>query len=259
MNDSNNNGFDVNSVINGTPNGTAPQNPVNTTVGYQTSQPVPPVQGQNINSMNMNATPDPNAQINENLKRVQIDSNYKPPSKFKVFLLIVFFIFLIAFVIFLPDISSYINLYKAGKLNEVNEEITTGKLTCTLSSNTTNLDLDYVRVFIYTDKMLDRAEFTLTTRGDPTQDEATLDELNEKCQTLSTHVKSIDGVSVSCDYSDGKLVEKQAYTFANIDKEQLTAAFAEIGGTYPEFSAGQDIDSIEKTMLQGGYSCFKEK
>ena len=43
---------------------------------------------------------------NDKLKEVEI--NYTPPSKGKIFLLVVFFILLIGFVIFLPDISKMI-------------------------------------------------------------------------------------------------------------------------------------------------------
>ena len=251
----NDNGFDINSIINGTPSNT----PNNTSIPDQSN--VTPQS--NISSAdneainNMTAAEDDNAMVNEKLKRVEID--YKPPGKFKIFLMILLFIFIIAFVLFLPEISSYINLYKAGKLNQINEEITSGKLTCTLKSNTANLDMEYVRVFYFSDLSLYGAEFTLTTRGDPTQDEKTLDGLNEKCVKLNQHTKSLNGISVGCDYSDGKLVERQKFEYASINKEEIDSAFAEVGGTLPEFRNGQDITEIEKKMNSAGYSCLKEK
>lgn len=194
-------------------------------------------------------------QINEKLKRVETD--YKPPSKFKIAMLIIFFILLLAFVIFLPDLSSLVARYKAGEFNKIDNKITSGKLKCTLSSNTTNLDMDYERLFTYTDNGLDKAEYTITTKGDPTQDEATLNEMNQKCQLLSTHTKGLDGVSVSCNYYDGKLVERQSFNYLSLDADSVDSAFSEAGGTYPEFSAGQDMDKIEKTMNAAGYSCTR--
>lgn len=259
----NDNGFDINSIINGTPSNTVnntpnnnqaqPANQVPFTTGVAESVPAANTDGVN----NMTAPDDPNAMVNEKLKKVEID--YKPPGKYQMFLLIVFFFFIIGFAFFLPEISSFINLYKSGKLNEVNEEITTGKITCKLESNTANLDMSYVRVFYFEEKMLRSAEFTLTTRGDPTQDEKTLDALNLKCTTLSEHSKAVNGLNVKCEYDGSKLVETQTYKYASINEDEINAAFAEIGGTVPEFSDGEDIDKIEHSMNAAGYSCFKEK
>ena len=48
-------------------------------------------------------------------------------------------------------------------------------------------------------------------------------------------------------------------TTLSIDESEINSAFAEIGGTVPEFSNGEDIDKIEHSMNAAGYSCFKEK
>jgi len=265
----NDNGFDINSIINGTSSNNTNNNTNND--GGMTNQIPGGVQqptsrvpfttgGPESNggiTSNITTPDDPNGMINEKLKKVEID--YKPPSKYQTFLLIVFFIFIIGFAFFLPEISSYINLYKSGKLNEVNEEITTGKLTCTLKTSTANLDMDYVRIFYFDAKALTKAEFTLTTRGDPSQDEQTLNELNSKCEKLKEHAKGINGLDVKCNYSDGKLIEEQLYRYSSINPEDLSAAFAEAGGSVPEFTDGEDIDKIEHNLNSAGYSCFKEK
>ena len=272
-NDNNNSNFDINSIINGTPGSNPNDTGVNQFPGGVVQQNVNPnvetqqvpfTTGENIPNMNtdtinnMSSGDDPNAMINENLKKVEIHE-YKPPGKYQMFLLIVFFIFIILFAVFLPEISTFINLYKSGKLNQVEEEITTGKLTCTLKSNTANLDMDYVRVFYFDSKMLTKAEFSLTTRGDATEDEKTLDDLKTKCEKLKEHSKYAGGFTVSCESSTGKVVETQSYNYASIDESEINSAFAEIGGTVPEFSNGEDIDKIEHSMNAAGYSCFKEK
>ena len=198
-----------------------------------------------------------NGEVNntENLKRVEI--NYTPPSKFKMFLLVVFLVGLIVFVLFLPDINTMVNKYKAGK--QVNEIITTGTMNCSFKTHTAELDKEYVRVFDFTDSKLEKADYTITTKGDPSLDEATLTEMNKKCVGLEEEVDSLTGITVSCKYSDGKLVERQIFEFQAIDKEQIDAAFAEAGGEYPEFSYNQDISEVERTMLAAGYSCVRNK
>ncbi len=200
---------------------------------------------------------DPGAVVNEDLKKVEI--NYTPPSKFKVFMMIFFFILLIAFVIFLPEITSYVHLIQSGKLNQEEEKITTGKMTCTLKNHTTNLDKDYNVVFSFAGNKLEKTQITVTTKGDVTLDEEILDEINNTCEQLSKNVKNINGVSVSCDYIEGKVTEYQNFDLANINAEQLDSAFTEAGGNQPNYTYGQDMDSIEKNMKISNYECTRTR
>lgn len=191
----------------------------------------------------------------EKLKRIQVE--YKPPSKFKTALLIIFFIALVGFVIFLPEIQALIAEYQAGPMTV--EEITTGKLVCTLSTSTLNLDKDVTRTFNYEDRKLKSAKFESITRGDPTLDEETLDEMNGVCEGLHTYVEGISGVSVICNYEEGKLTQKESFDYSSYDSEKVTAAYVEAGGTLVEFALDEDIDQIMKMMRQGGFTCEKEK
>ena len=102
-------------------------------------------------------------------------------------------------------------------------------------------------------------QLTITTRGDVTQDEAVLDNLNQTCEQLSKNVKKINGVSVTCDYVDGKLVESQHFELSGINAEQLDSAFTEAGGTQPNYTYGQNIDSIENNMKASNYECIRTK
>lgn len=220
------------------------------------------VQTGNINSssqpLNNNLGGGEGAVVNENLKTVEV--NYKPPSKFKTFMMIMLFVFFIAFVIFLPDINSYVNQVLAGKNEKKEEIITTGKLECNLKTNTTNLDIEYKRIFGFTDNKIDNAKYTIITKGDITLDETTLNTLNDKCLLIKGNTSNLEGVSIECNYQEGKLVEEQNFNLRKFDKEKIDAAFSEAGGTYPaEFEAGDDIAVIEKTMLQAGYSCGRKK
>jgi hypothetical protein len=209
------------------------------------------------NNSSDNLKRDTNDIDNEKLKHVEIE--YTPPSKAKTILLVLFFVFLLGFIIFLPDIQSMVSKYKAGAYNTVDDTITTGKLECSLNSSTANLDLDYDRVFNFTDSKLEKATFTLVTKGDITLDEATLDELNVKCEQLATNVDSLSGISVSCSYKDGELTEKQVFTYSSVNMDEVDSAFSEAGGVLPTFEYQQDIDEIEKTMNAAGYTCSREK
>ncbi len=83
----------------------------------------------------------------EKKEEVKKEVEYKPTSTANTVALIIFFIALIAFVVFLPNIQTMIQEYKDGP--QVIEEIYTGTLECTLESNTVNLDRKIKRIFKY--------------------------------------------------------------------------------------------------------------
>ena len=200
---------------------------------------------------------DEGAIVNENLKKVEIE--YKPPSKAKTFGLIFLFVMLIAFVIFLPDISNIISQFQSKGELEEDVVITTGRLSCDLNNSTTNLDRNYEYTFTFKDSKLEKSDLTITTRGDVSLDETELNQLASSCREIQDLTKSMKGFSVSCDYSVGKLVERQIYDLQNVDMEQVTSAFAESGGSHPEYLYGEDINLIERNMISSGYSCRRQR
>lgn len=192
-------------------------------------------------------------------KMKQAEANYKPPSKFKMFILIVFFILLIAFVLYLPTINSMVIRYKNGDFNEVSqEEITSGKLICDLSTSDENLDYNYTDEFTFKDGKLKKTKLTKIIRGDITLDEATLDDMAKKCELIAANAKNINGATIKCDYTDGKLTERQTFDLEVLDVEQITSAFSEAGGQYLTYRYDQDIDEIEKEMYASRFECKKE-
>ena len=191
----------------------------------------------------------------EKFKKAQ--ENYKPPGKFKTFILLVFFALLIAFIIFLPEIQAFVAEYKSG--NQTVEEITTGKLVCTIDSNTVNLDKSVERIFSFTDKKLESAKFTTTIRGDITKDADALDELANQCNLIKQGVAGIDGITVGCEYEEGKIVEREHFDYKTFDIEKVRSAYTEAGGDVVEFEYGYDIDKVMTSMRQGGFTCNKEK
>lgn len=203
-----------------------------------------------------NAPKDENAVVNEKLKKVEVE--YTPPSNFKIGLMIAFFIFLIAFVLFLPEITSIINL-RFSKDNEPKwEKITNGRLYCYLNTNTTNLDKRYEYSFSFSDNKLEKLEYTVTTKGDPTLDAKALDNLAGICKQLSQDTEAIVGVTVRCKNMEGKLVETQSFELKDLDMAEVRSSYAEAGGTNPEYPYGQDMDIIESSLKASGYDCNRE-
>ncbi len=197
------------------------------------------------------------AMENQKLKKVEVE--YKPPSKFKMGVMIFFFILILAFIIFLPEVTTFLSELKpGGQNNTTTEDITTGKLVCTLDTSTKNLDKSYVRTFGFTDNKLEKVTMETITKGDIDEDALTLDKLNNNCNTIKEGVLSLDGVEVECDYRNGKLTETEVFDLNAYDYESVKAAYTEAGVDMVKYEFGEDINSIKTSMLQGGFSCEKK-
>ncbi len=179
----------------------------------------------------------------------------KPVSKFKYASMIIFFIFMFALVFFLPDITNYINIKKDLKAQENAPAITTGLLTCRLDRTTDIFNISYTAQFSFTDSKLNKLSYVTSTEGDAIVDSDQLDSLLNKCKLLQNEVGSLAGVKVSCNQSEGTVVETQDFTYSLINKESINSAYIEAGGVYPEFENEQNIDVIEKNMSASGYKC----
>ena len=186
------------------------------------------------------------------------NEEYKPNSKFKSFMLFVFFAALIAFIIFLPQIQSFISTHSGGGAKEASK-IVTGKLVCELKTNTENLNIEYKSIFSMTDNKLYGLEHSVSTKGDRNLDAETLDGLNEKCEKLKDATADINGISVSCKYDNTTITQTEDFTYSELEADKLDAAFAEAGGTYSGFDEGQDMDAIEKEMKANGYTCNRKE
>ena len=183
---------------------------------------------------------------------------YKPPSKFKIFLLVIFMLFIIGLVAFLPEVDSYVKRYLGMTTDPKSNEITTGRLICktTDSNNVFNYNYDYV--FAYTDKKLDLLTYTNTTKGSK-EDAELLETRYNECKVLSSHSDGIEGVTVTCELKESSVIEKQIIDYNKYDRDQMISAFVEAGGNYPDFELGADIDVISKRMVAANYLCEKSK
>lgn len=186
------------------------------------------------------------------------NEEYKPNSKFKSVMLFLFFAGLIAFIIFLPQIQSFISTYSDGGYEEA-PKIVNGKLVCELKTNTENLNVEYESIFSMSDNKLFALKHSVSTKGDRNLDAETLDALNEKCEKLKDATAEVKGLSVSCKYDNTTITQTENFTYNELEEEKLDAAFAEAGGTYSGFDKNQDMDAIEKEMKQNGYTCNRQE
>lgn len=178
--------------------------------------------------------------------------------KLRTFFLILLFGGLLAMVIFLPDISRYIQTQKYLK-TEAEQVITTGTLKCEFENSSEDLDYNYSLDFAFADSKLTRLTYLTEIRGDINLDAEKLDSLKNECDQLALNAEQLSGVSVSCGINGSVLTKKQTLNYAAIDVNEAISAYMEAGGVYPDYENGQSIDDIEKEMNASGYSCERIK
>ena len=186
------------------------------------------------------------------------EKEYKPPSKAKTIIMILFFIGIIAFIIFLPEVESFLRLNVFNRPQE-EQEITSGTLLCTIEDNTVNLTIERTREFDFIDNKLEKARFTTVTKGDSTSDEDTLTNTYNKCKNIKEGTDSLTGVSISCVQEEGKVSSTESFDFSKYDVEKVSAAYSEAGGSILEYDYQTNIDSIMTAMQRSGFSCEKQK
>ena len=192
------------------------------------------------------------------MKEVKVEPGKSTGSKFQTFMLILLFGGLFLMIIFLPQISEFIELKKYEN-SQIQEVITTGTLKCTLDDSTDKFDLTYSLDFSFTDSRLTRLNYVLETRGDAKLDEAELEALKTKCDKLALSAKQLSGISVSCYEESGSVTQKQVFNYTSIDVDEAMTAYVEAGGNYPDYENGQDISEVEKNMNASGFTCERIK
>ena len=241
----------INSSVNTSGNTTVP---ISSAVNQNSAVPTSPVNNQNNTEVLGAVDNNSNTSSNDN------DDNYvyTPPSKYRYFLLVVFFFVLLGIIVFLPELTQIINLRFSGQNNQP-EVIVDGTLECTLKKTGTSLDVIFNAKFDYTDEKLDKLTFTTTTNGDSKQDNELFNESYNKCQLLKDSTTNINGVAIRCDLKSSSVATVEIVNYNTVDLTKATSAFAEAGGTFPEFESREDISKIERQMNASGYTCDKYK
>ena len=178
------------------------------------------------------------------------------PSTFKRIMAIILFLGFFAMVYFLPEISNMITKYQESK--KPKEVITDGVSTCKLSRTSENLDINTIAKFSIINSKLYKLEYITTTIGDKVEDEEKLKKLNNSCETLKLAAGELNGVTISCSLNNGTNTTKQKLDFEKANADEVSTAYLEAGGVYPEFKKNDNIDKIESKMRSSGYECTRE-
>lgn len=193
---------------------------------------------------------------NQELARKQAEKlKHKEESNFRYIMTFLLFVGLGLLVYFLPNISEYMAVLRAEWEQSKQPPITTGDLVCEMKSTTNKFDITYESRFGFSDSRLNSLIYSVSTRGDITADEDELTALLNECETLENATKNLEGVYVSCALSSSTVHQQQEFNYASLSRENVTTAYVEAGGTYPEFEYLQNIDEIEKIMKASGYTC----
>lgn len=175
------------------------------------------------------------------------------PSTFKRILAIMLFLAFGAIIYFLPEITKFINDYKASKTPK--PVITTGTSICTLSKSNENLDINITASFSIINSKLYKLTYITATKGDKVDDKESLDKLNQECLKLKEEAGELEGVTIACSLNNGINSNKQILDYEKLDATKVTSAYVEAGGVYPEFQKNENIDKIESKMTKAGYNC----
>lgn len=172
-------------------------------------------------------------------------------------LLVLFIIFLFAFVYYLPEISKYIDDYKKAKSGVEDGSMKSGTMTCTLTKdNNDNLSTIYETTFTYTKNKLKKSEQVTSYKlKDDATSTTTLDESETQCQELKSALTGVSGIDVSCSKTAVLQKTTQVIDYTKFNADQVTTNIAEYKGFYPEFQLDQSIAAIRKNLEESGYSC----
>ena len=165
-----------------------------------------------------------------------------------------FFILILLFVVFLPDITEIISKFKDEE-EETTYDYSSGRLLCDYQSNTATLDKDYYYIFYYNIYKLYKAELKVTTRGDSKEDEKDLEAIYNTCENIKKIATEMNGVDVDCLLMDEKVEEQQVFDLSKLDYESFSTKYVEAGGTKMEYKDGQDIRTVQKNLEATGFYC----
>ena len=188
------------------------------------------------------------------------DSNKKSGKKtsnLKMYLAFIFLALLILMIVFLPEINTFVHDFFNKKEAENTPSITSGHLICTLETNDSNFNYEYETDFSFKDSKLYKLTLTTKTVGDLNLDATDLSGLNASCQLLQFQTSKFDGVEVMCDLAGNTFTNTQTLDYEILNRDEVTTAYLEAGGIYPDYKYEENIDDIEKDMNAQNYSCAR--
>ena len=181
----------------------------------------------------------------------------KKTSNLKMYLSFIFLALLILMIVFLPEINTFVHDFFNKKEAENTPSITSGHLICTLETNDSNFNYEYETDFSFKDSKLYKLTLTTKTVGDLNLDATDLSGLNASCQLLQFQTSKFDGVEVMCDLEGNTFTNTQTLDYEILNRDEVTTAYLEAGGIYPDYKYEENIDDIEKDMNAQNYSCAR--
>lgn len=191
-----------------------------------------------------------------NLEKVKVD--YKPPSKFKLFLMFLMFAIILGCILFMDKITLFVATLNQKPVEEevVEDSITSGNLVCDLKTSNETYDLIYSIDISFVNKEIKSFNYDVATKGDKTLDYANLNLLYTNCKGLSGALSTSDnGASLSCDMFEGTVTESHSFDYSKYNSDSVKTLYTQYGISLPSFISDTNIDSVEKSLLDSDYTC----
>ena len=222
-------------------------------------------QNNNINNVNTSnnisnqqTTVLPNTEVNTSVTMTSVDNNQNSNNNnqvpkdgcFKYLLAFIFLIGIIVFVIFLPDISNFIESRKnSGETTE--QKIQNGTLVCTMKKANDNNSYSYEMKMTFSNEKLGTTKFTTIIES---YDNQALIEKKKNCDNASEIAKTINGLSLECRLNDTVFTTIENYDLKTLNTSELTT-YTQASGTYPKFEYDKNIYDIKVSLTKEGYDC----
>ena len=207
-----------------------------------------------------------NANNLENVVPQNANTSSQIPQKkggnFKYVLTVILFIFLFAFVFFLPDISNEIKTYQKKQQQQPftseKQEVNSGTMSCTLNQETGKRNITATVEFTFENKKLKSTNTITKTDLENTatgEDLKALENSAASCEHLETLLEDVSGFSVHCNQTSLSLTKSETVDYETFSLDSIQSNIAEFEGNVPEFQLDQNIDDIESVMASSGYDC----
>lgn len=179
-------------------------------------------------------------------------NNVNQDGCFKSVLAFVFLIAVIVFVIFLPDISEYIeSKRKPAAQRQIENRKVNGTLVCAKNSSTKDIDTDYEIKMIFKNQKLISSRFTTIVES---YDTPVMLDKKTKCDEAVKIAETTNGLDMQCNLEDTVLTVVEEYELKNIKRDDLKS-YINASGTDPKYDYGENIYNIKQALEKEKYNC----
>lgn len=216
------------------------------------------INGTNNNLINQQTTNLPTSEATNNATITQVTNNNQSNTNdvqkdgcFKYLLAFIFLIGIILFVIFLPNITEFIESKKESSSDTSQQTVKNGTMICTKVKAGDNTSYDYEMKMTFNDEKLGTTKLTTTIES---YDSKAMTEKKQNCDKASEVAKTINGLTLECRLNDTVLTTIENYDLKTLNTSELTS-YTESGGTYPEFEYEKNINDVKISLTKEGYDC----